>query len=192
MVYTCVFAVLKLLIAFYIPYKAAFEQEPTWGSVYFDIFIGLMFFADIIITFNKPLYDEKSRLVVNRKIISIKYLRSWFLVDLIVCFPVTYFHKLSTAWPRSKDDALNLVQLNFASIPRFYKLAILFQLVRLRGITDQITYCLKKLQLDIRTQSIFHTCYTLALLLQIAGCCWRLLTDFNLDTSKSWLRSAHL
>jgi hypothetical protein len=134
-VYTCIFAMLKLLIAFYIPYKAAFEQDPTWGSVYFDIFISLMFLADILITFNMPLYDEKSRLVVNRKIISIKYLRSWFLMDLVVCFPVSYFRKLSTEWPRSKDDALNFVQLNFASIPRFYKLSILFQLVRLRGIS---------------------------------------------------------
>lgn len=94
-IYNCVFTTLKLLIAFYIPFKAAFEIEPSWGSVYFDFFIHIVFFANIIITFNMPLYDEKSRLVINRKIIAIKYLRSWFLIDLLVCFPASYFRKIS-------------------------------------------------------------------------------------------------
>ncbi len=135
-IYNSVFTTLKLLIAFYIPYKAAFEQEPTWGSVYFDFFLDLMFFANIIITFNMPLYDEKSRLVINRKIIAIKYLRSWFLLDLIVCFPASYFRKISSTWPNNKDDFNNFFQLNFTSIPRFYKLILLIQMIRTRQITD--------------------------------------------------------
>ena len=55
--YNLFFTVHKLAIAFYIPFKAAFEGEPSWESVYFDFYLDFVFFIDILITFNMPLYD---------------------------------------------------------------------------------------------------------------------------------------
>jgi hypothetical protein len=94
----------KLTTVVYIPFKAAFEQEPTWGTVYFDFYLDLIFFIDIVIIFNMPLYDKKSRLITDRKFISMRYIKSWFIFDLIVLLPLSYFRKISVDWPNSKDD----------------------------------------------------------------------------------------
>ena len=59
LMYSFFFTFHKLVIAFYIPFKAAFEGEPTWASVYFDFYLDLVFFLDILTTFNMPLYDQK-------------------------------------------------------------------------------------------------------------------------------------
>lgn len=99
MIYNFFYAFHKILIAFYLPFKTAFEGEPSWASVYFDFYLDVVFFADILITFNMPLYDQKSRLITDRKVISIKYLRTWFLFDLAVCAPFSYFYKNSASWP---------------------------------------------------------------------------------------------
>lgn len=57
MFYNFFFAVHKILTAFYIPMKAAFEDTPEDHSVYFDFYLDAVFLIDIIITFNMPLYD---------------------------------------------------------------------------------------------------------------------------------------
>lgn len=139
-----------------------------------------------------PLYDKKSRLITDRKVISIKYLRTWFIVDLILCWPLSYWRKVSASWPNSKDDVLNFIQLNYSSVPRFYKIMLILKVIRIRRITEFITFTLKKLSLNIQAQQIILTCYRLSFLLQLSGCLWRLQADFNLATNKSWLRSADL
>ena len=93
--YNYYYAVHKLVIAFYTPYKCAFELEPHLGTVIFDFYLDAIFFINILITFNIPLYDQKSRLITDRKIIAMKYLRTWFILDVLVCFPFSYFRKIS-------------------------------------------------------------------------------------------------
>jgi hypothetical protein len=190
--YNFFFTIHKLIIAFYIPFKAAFEGEPTWSSVYFDFYLDLVFFLDIIITFNMPLYDQKSRLITDRKVISIKYLRTWFMIDLVICWPLSYWRKVSATWPNSKDDILNLIQLNYTSLPRYYKFLLILKILRIRRITELITFSLKKFQLSIQAQQIILTCFRLSFLLQLSCCLWRLTADFNIFGSKNWLRSADL
>ena len=57
--------------------------------VVYDEFCDLLFFIDILIKFNTAIYSE-SRLVTDRKTIAKAYLQSWFFVDLILCFPLSY------------------------------------------------------------------------------------------------------
>ena len=148
-IYSLLFTVHKLIVAFYIPYKAAFEDEPPWSTVYFDFYLDFVFFIDILIMFNMPLYDEKSRLITDRKVISIKYLRTWFIFDLLACWPSSYLRKRSALWPRTQDDTYNFVTLNFNSVPRLYRLLLLTKMIRTRRITEFLTFTLKKIQINV-------------------------------------------
>jgi hypothetical protein len=141
----------KVIIAFYIPFKCAFEDEPSWSTVYFDFYLDLVFFIEILITFNMPLYDQKSRLVTDRKVIAIKYLRTFFILDLVFLFPFSYYRKISATTPRDKDDLLNFVSLNFTSVPRFYKILLFGKILRIRKVTELISYCLKKTSITVQT-----------------------------------------
>ena len=50
-----------------IPFKLAFmEDNEEWVYVYYDIFLDLLFFFDILIRFNTPIYS-KGRLITDRK-----------------------------------------------------------------------------------------------------------------------------
>ena len=78
------------------------EYSEDWTYVYFDLWLDVLFFIDIIIRFNTPIYLQ-GRLITDRKIIVIAYLKSWFVLDLIACFPFSYLRKNSQDWPRSSD-----------------------------------------------------------------------------------------
>lgn len=56
-IYNFFYVVHKAIVAFYIPYKCAFEATPTWGSVGFDFYMDAIFFVEILINFNLPVND---------------------------------------------------------------------------------------------------------------------------------------
>jgi hypothetical protein len=87
---------LKMYFAFIVTYRLAFEnidkdnkEKLMWVTV--DFIMDFMFLIDIIITFNKPYYDENNLLVTDRKMIANNYLASWFFIDLIMLTPFSYF-----------------------------------------------------------------------------------------------------
>lgn len=143
--YNFFYVVHKAIVAFYIPYKCAFEGVPTWGSVAFDFYLEAIFFMEIILTFNLPVYDQKQRLVTDRKKIALNYIQRWFFLDMIVLFPFSYFKKVSEDWPRSSNNLLNFVSLNFNSVPRFYEILLISKIIRMRKLEIMTSYCMKKL-----------------------------------------------
>ena len=87
---------LKIYYAFIVTYRMAFEnidktrkEHLYWVIV--DFIMDFMFLIDILITFNKPFYDENSLIVTNRRKIALRYLASWFIVDLVMLLPLSYF-----------------------------------------------------------------------------------------------------
>lgn len=83
-------------IAFVLPMKVSLNYTPTWSDVVFDNYINLVFIVDMIITFLTPLPGKEGKLVYNKKMIAIAYLKRWFFVDLLLCFPYSYFRVTSS------------------------------------------------------------------------------------------------
>jgi hypothetical protein len=170
----------------------AFQDYPRTDEVLFDTYIDLVFFIDIILTFNRPIYDDNSRLITDRKIIAIKYLTSYFFLDLLCCFPFSYVKMQSEFYPREKNNLRAFLTWNFNSVPRFYKMMLITKIVRIKNIVTHLTFCMKKSNLRIQYQSIIITGLQLLFVLNLCGCLWRAGADFNLATNKNWLRSAGL
>ena len=73
------------------PYQLAFyshyKKEPAEFEVISNV-IDLIFFADIVISFNTSYFDTKtSSFSVNRKAIALNYLKTWFVIDIIAILP---------------------------------------------------------------------------------------------------------
>ncbi len=50
--------------------------------------MDILFFLDVILTFNTAILDDSNWTIEdNYKTIAITYLKSWFVVDLLSCFP---------------------------------------------------------------------------------------------------------
>lgn len=56
----------------------------SYMDLFFDVFFGL----DILINFISSYYDEKNQLIFTLKDIVLNYLKTYFFLDLISCFPI--------------------------------------------------------------------------------------------------------
>lgn len=61
-------------------------SEIEWTIV--EIFIDIVFFADIVFSFFSAYYNKIEALVSNRKEITCGYLKTWFFIDMIAIFPL--------------------------------------------------------------------------------------------------------
>eukprot|EP00899_Mesostigma_viride_P003418 jgi/Mesvir1/13077/Mv06063-RA.1 len=83
--------VLLLYVAIFLPFDVAFLGNHTHMSAIFILtcIIDIFFLMDIIVNFFLAYYSEKHHVwITSHKRIACRYLRGWFLVDLISCMPV--------------------------------------------------------------------------------------------------------
>ena len=60
--------------------------EMHWEAI--QIFIDLVFFCDIIISFFSAYYNKLEALVSSRRAIVCGYIKTWFFIDVIAIFPL--------------------------------------------------------------------------------------------------------
>jgi len=51
----------KILVAIVVPLRMAFEDNPIISMVVLDFYLDVVFFIEIIMTFNTPIYDKNSK-----------------------------------------------------------------------------------------------------------------------------------
>ena len=79
---------LLLFVAVILPYRMAFyEYDPNVGWVSVWLIINVFFLGDIIITFLTTYTNSNNLEVTSHKKIAIRYLKGWFIIDLISCIP---------------------------------------------------------------------------------------------------------
>lgn len=104
LIYTTIILINQIIISFLIPIKLTFmEYNEPFIYVVYDLLVDVLFLSDIIIRFNTPIYLE-GRLITDRKVIIKAYLRSWFILDLLACFPFSVFRWLSKDWQRGGNE----------------------------------------------------------------------------------------
>ena len=69
------------------PFVLSFYTEISEGIEIFEYFICIVFAIDILITFFSAYY-EKSQLITSKSTIALRYIRSYFIIDLISCIPI--------------------------------------------------------------------------------------------------------
>lgn len=87
-----------LYTAFITPIRITFidKIDLTWFII--DLIIDILFFIDIIITFNTAYYNSYGELITNRKVIALSYLKTYFILDLLTIIPFTYIFEDSSKY----------------------------------------------------------------------------------------------
>lgn len=70
----------------YVPLLIAFEFDVSTEFIYFDVSVTFCLLFDIILTFNTG-FQKKGACVMNRSMIIKHYLKTWFFLDILSCFP---------------------------------------------------------------------------------------------------------
>lgn len=87
--------------------------------------MDFLFFVDVVLTFNTAILDDTNWMVEdNYKIIAITYLKSWFVIDILACFPFGLLNHANSSHEASHVQTL----------AKAYKLIKLIKLTRVMKI----------------------------------------------------------
>ncbi len=108
---------LTLASAVYVPVQIAFGLEFVGAVLALEVVLSLAFLTDVVLNFFTGYYVE-SRLVTDRGEIARRYLRTWFVPDLLASLPFFLLHGSGFAeWARLART------LRFLQLHRMLKLA---------------------------------------------------------------------
>ena len=178
-----------LLIAFLIlysaiitPYEIAFSDsnKVSWFEVLIDILLGI----DIVLTFFSAYTDDEENLVKNHRKIIKKYLKSWFIVDIISVLPISYIFN-----QEGKYSSLTKI----SKLPKLYRLVKLTKLLRItkmssKGNLNKVTkFFMEKLKINANVERLFFFVLTFLLMNHLCACFWYFMAKIEDFSPDSWV-----
>ena len=159
-----------------IPYDVAFVEpsdEWTFWSV-LNIFIDVLFWCDILLTFNTT-YKDGQQFVTDRKRIAKRYLKCWFWIDLCAALPLDVILTGLIMGTVDNTKAFKLVKsVRLLRQLRMLKLLRLMRIARMLRSKTKMSYAVS------RTTTIFKMVRLVGFVLVLAhfmACIWFSLTD---------------
>lgn len=156
------------------PFEVAFMNGAPKGGLWVaDNIIDLFFAVDIVLTFFVAYIDSKTQLLVcDQRKISVRYLSTWFIMDVASTIPFQGFGYLITGEVKSGVS---------------FRLLGILRLWRLRKVKQFLT----RLEKDIRFSYFWIRCIRLLFvtlfLVHCAGCLYYLLADRYPHQGKTWI-----
>ncbi|GLU02936.1 hypothetical protein SLE2022_201660 [Rubroshorea leprosula] len=179
--YRCWEAFMVLLVAYsawMYPFEVAFlSSSPHRNISIVDNIVDLFFGIDIVLTFFVAYIESRTQLLVrdSRKI-AVRYLSTWFLMDVASTLPF---------------EALGYLFTGKSKVGILYSLLGLLRFWRLRRVKQLFT----RLEKDIRFNYFWIRCARLLavtlFLVHCAGCLYYLLADWYPHQGKTWLGSVN-
>lgn len=170
---------LMMYTAVVTPYRICIVQETTTEWTIAETCVDCCFMLDIILTFFTAYQDSELKLVVSRRKIAWRYVRSWFIIDSIASVPFQLFE--AGIGSRQYSKLVRLMRL-----PRLYKLLRLVRLVKMLGVkASKERRILTALQVNRATVNMLKFVSVYAILVHIIACLWyytAVLDDFEVDT----------
>ena len=105
------------------------------GAFYLDVVVDCWFIVDLLVNFRSAYRDEDTKaLVVNRKVIAVRYLRGWFAIDFVSCLPLNYVLLLSSG----NNDNETGAAFKWLKVARLLRLLRLTRLSKLQGAINSL------------------------------------------------------
>eukprot|EP00854_Cymbomonas_tetramitiformis_P008696 gene8696-10318_t len=144
-----------------IPYRIGFNQYATGGMFILEAFMDILFGFDIILNFRTAHYAEDGSLVTSSWPLARRYLRGWFLLDLVATVPFDLLAQLAGQDP-SAIRSIKLV--------RILRLARLLKLVQ---FSKWIDYLENELELfNPAVIKISKLLFQVTLIAHLMSCGW--------------------
>lgn len=133
-VWNLLLMLLLLYTATIMPLRIAFQDQIFWDWwTIFDVTIDGFFFLDMIVNFFSITQNEDGTLVFSHSRIATNYLKSWFIIDLVSCIPMTLVDYGtgggSDSGSPSKGKYNSMVKIT--RLPRMYRLVRIVRVLKL-------------------------------------------------------------
>ena len=81
------------------------------------------------------------------------------------------------------------MHLNFGTLPRVYKILLLYKLLRLRKVFNLLKTILKKLGMRSEITNIARNFFTLVFMISLFGNLFTASSAFDISTGEGWIHS---
>ena len=165
-----------MFVSIIVPYRLAFitteEETKSWAIV--NWIIDFSFLIDMILTFFFAFEDEEKCITVeDHKTIAIRYLKSWFIFDLLSIFPFDVIMKATAKSP--KFSSVNTL-IRISRIGKVYKLSRFLRLSKLvwlyRNRKKAVRNIDEKTKLSLGTERFLFFGASTLLLIHLSTCLW--------------------
>ena len=78
--------------AIYVPIRLAFIEQISTPLFIMETIIDSLFFIDLFVNFLTAYYEEDHKLIVQGSKIAKKYLKGWFLIDIVALYIYIYIY----------------------------------------------------------------------------------------------------
>ncbi|CAG9761104.1 unnamed protein product [Ceutorhynchus assimilis] len=156
-------------VAVVVPYNASFlRPETERPSVIMDVFVEALFFIDIILNFRTTFVNKKGEVVSDWRSISINYLKTWFIVDLLAALPFDLLYALYGE--ESGPSHTHLI-----------KLTRLLRLLRLLQKIDRYS--------QYSAMILTLLMFSFTLVAHWLACIWYVIAQEEVETDLGWIRA---
>lgn len=134
------YVVVVLLLAYtttLMPYLLVFyDLADDWSDPWFIFqnIVDILFWMDLLINMFSSYYSDEGVLVRDKKTVVIKYIKTWFIIDLLACIPFDLIENAMTG-TGSNTKKIQLVRLS--KLPRLYRVIKIAKVLKLFQVMDQ-------------------------------------------------------
>ncbi|HRP67972.1 MAG TPA: ion transporter [Turneriella sp.] len=179
--------IVTLFAAIEVPLHLALAYEtPHWVHI-INFVYPILFGSDIILTFFTTITVDGQE-ITSKRTIALKYLRSWFIVDLLAAVPFDLI--FTQGWP---SEASNMARSLRLFSPRYINILLQVRMLRLYHIFPFLEKTTKK---ELFNPSIVRLIFTVFIVLIVAhwiSCGWLALgkVDATLDTFTNYIKALY-
>ena len=166
-----------------VPYVICFNVSSTDATFTFDTIKDVFFMIDVVLNF-KTAYIDDGTLITDSALISKKYLKRWFLIDLLTSLPISLIVEVVVD---DESTGSTVSALRLSRFLRFARIARIFKAVKLKRLFVKME--------EFFYSSVFNgikglvgLLFMILLLAHWVACIWHLVGSIMDDaTGSSWI-----
>lgn len=185
--FDAVLLIFTLFAALEVPLHLSLKYHtPHWIHLINAIY-PLIFSIDIVVTFFTTITVDGEE-VTSKKTIAIKYLRSWFIVDLIAAMPLDYLYSDGVV-----SEASNAMRSLRLFSPRYIQILLLVRMLRIYHIFPFLERTKKKELFNPGIVRLFFTIFIVLVISHWVACGWIALgkIDEKLDHYTNYIKAIY-
>ena len=182
-VWNVIMAVILLYTAIVDPFVLSYLNTTVWDTLFIiGVVFDMAFLLDMIFTFNTAYYDEDNQIIGTRKKIALKYLKSWFILDISSSVP---FSLLEAFVLPTGNNATRLVRITrLRNIPKLMRLSRLVKIAKNLSYLQDIDFIISMNQRLLRFLKVIMM---IILCLHVSACLWHLTAKMDNFSPDTWV-----
>lgn len=183
-----VILVILMYTALVVPVRIGFYVEVFWNIwTFFDFVVDALFLIDVVLTFFTAVVLDDGQRITDHRTIAWRYVKSWFLIDLVACVPFSLLEDFESELPlkHGYNTLLRLLRL-----PRLYKL---FRLARILKALKRTAYSSASdriqefLQMNSRLLKLLKFLISVFLCVHLMACLWFFTARLDTFDPDTWV-----